>query len=462
MLYMLQDRTYIAIDLKSFYASVECRERSLDPLTAKLVVADPARTGKTICLAVTPALKAYGLSGRSRLFEVEAKAREVKRQSGKELEYIVAPPRMALYIQYSARIYGIYLKYFSPEDIHVYSIDEVFIDVTSYLKFYKISARELTVRVIKNILAETGITATAGIAPNLYLCKIAMDIVAKHSPADKDGVRIAELDEMTYRRTLWSHRPLTDFWRIGQGISHRLERKYIFTMGDIARMSLKNPDLLYKEFGIDAEILIDHAWGYENVGMKDIKNYRSTAKSLTSGQVLQRPYSFEEGKIIVREMAELLALDLFEKHLVTPSLTLQAGYDIEGIPQDFSGELVRDFYGRIIPCPAHGSLSVGEGTNSSRIITEGFVRLYEHIVNPELKLRRFNLCANSVKKEGEMELSLFDFTEEKVIEKKEERLQKARLSIIKRYGKNAILKGTNLQEGAMTIERNSQIGGHKK
>mgnify|MGYP002621154211 CR=1 FL=1 len=458
---MPQNRTYIAIDLKSFYASVECRERGLDPLAAKLVVADASRTSKTICLAVSPALKAYGLSGRCRLFEVEAKAREVKRHTGKDLEYITATPRMALYMQYSANVYRVYLKYFAPEDIHVYSIDEVFIDATSYLKLYKTNAHDLAVKVIRNILSETGITATAGIAPNLYLCKIAMDIVAKHIPADSDGVRIASLDELTYRKTLWSHRPLTDFWRIGKGISHRLEKKRIYTMGDIARTSLRNPNLLYDEFGIDAEILIDHAWGYENVGMKDIKNYRSSAKSVSSGQVLQRPYSFEEGKIIVREMAELLALDLFEKHLVTSSVTLQVGYDIEGIPQDFDGELVSDFYGRTVPKPAHGSAFVGDGTNSSKAICEGFVSLYERVVNPELKVRRFNVTANGVKKQQEREPTLFDGLEENLFEKKEENLQETRLSIIRKFGKNAILKGTNLQEGAMTVERNMQIGGHK-
>lgn len=455
---MSQKKTYIAIDLKSFYASVECRERGLNPLITKLVVADSSRSSKTICLAVTPALKAYGLSGRSRLFEVEAKAREIKRQTGK---YITAPPRMALYIQYSARIYNIYLKYFSPEDIHVYSIDEVFIDATSYLKLYKTDARDLAIKVIKNILSETGITATAGIAPNLYLCKIAMDIVAKHIPADEDGVRIAELDEMSYREKLWSHRPLTDFWRIGKGIARRLEKKFIFTMGDIARTSLRNPNLLYDDFGIDAEILIDHAWGYENVGMKDIKGYKSTAKSLTSGQVLQRPYSFEEGKIIIREMAELLALDLFEKNLVTSTVTLQVGYDIEGIPENFDGEFVKDFYGRIVPKPAHGSVFVGDDTNSSKAIVEGFVSLYERIVNPALKVRRFNISANGIKNQSEREASLFDDIEENIPDKKEESLQQARLAIIKKFGKNAILKGTNLQESAMTIERNKQIGGHK-
>ena len=309
------NKVYLAIDLKSFYASVECRERGLDPLKAKLVVADASRTSKTICLAVTPALKAYGLSGRSRLFEVEAKAREVKRRTGKDLEYITAVPRMALYIKYSAKIYSVYLKYFAPEDIHVYSIDEVFIDATAYLSFYKMTARELAEKVIGDILLETGITATAGIAPNLYLSKIAKDIWAKHIPADAKGVRIAELDEMTYRRELWNHKPITDFWRIGKGTARRLEKLLIFSMGDLARASLERPSGLYKEFGIDAEILIDHAWGYENVCMKNIKDYHSESKSLGSGQVLHSAYNFEKARIIVREMAETLALNLFEKKI---------------------------------------------------------------------------------------------------------------------------------------------------
>lgn len=461
----MQERTFIAIDLKSFYASVECRERGLDPLTTKLVVADKSRTSKTICLAVTPALKAFGLSGRSRLFEVEAKAREIKRQTGKELEYITAVPRMALYIDYSTRIYNVYLKYFAPEDIHVYSIDEVFIDATSYLSFYKLSARELVTKVIRDVLSETGITATAGIAPNLYLCKIAMDIVAKHIPADKDGVRIAELDVISYRKQLWSHQPITDFWRVGKGIARRLEKYFIRTMGDIARISLENPELLYKEFGIDAEILIDHAWGIEPVGMKEIKNYKSEAKSLGSGQVLHEPYTFEKGKIIVREMAELLALDLFKKKLVSSSITLQVGYDVETLAKNgFDGEVVRDYYGRDIPKPAHGSFSFGTETNSSKLIVEGFVSLYEKIVNPAWLIRRVNICANNTIPLNERQPSLFDELDEKeggVNRKKEDNLQKARLEIIKKFGKNAILKGTNLEEGATTMDRNQQIGGHK-
>ena len=459
------NKTYLAIDLKSFYASVECRERLLDPLTTKLVVADKSRTSKTICLAVTPALKAYGLSGRSRLFEVEAKAREIKRQTGKELDYIVAPPRMALYIQYSTRIYNVYLRYFAPEDIHVYSIDEVFIDATSYLPFYKMTAHELAVKVIHEVLKETGITATAGIAPNLFLCKAAMDIVAKHISADKDGVRIAEIDVSSYRKELWNHQPITDFWRVGKATARRLEKHFIHTMGDIARMSLNNPEILFDEFGIDAEILIDHAWGIEPVGMKDIKSYKSEAKSLGSGQVLHEPYTFGKAKIIVREMAELLALDLFKKKMVAASVTLQVGYDVESLNlKNFDGEVVRDFYGRDIPKPAHASAWLGQETNSSKIIVEAFVGLFEKIVNPSWLVRRVNITANNTKLESEHQPGLFDDVDKKdggFNQEKEDSLQKTRLEIMRKFGKNALLKGMNLQEGATTIDRNAQIGGHK-
>lgn len=458
------EKTYIAIDLKSFYASVECRERNLDPLTTKLVVADKSRSSKTICLAVSPAMKVYGLSGRSRLFEVEAKAREIKRTTGKDLDYITAPPRMSLYIQYSTRIYNIYLKYFAPEDIHVYSIDEVFIDVTSYLSLYNVDAHELATRVIHDVLSETGITATAGIAPNLYLCKIAMDVVAKHIPADKDGVRIAMLDVASYRRLLWNHQPITDFWRIGKGIARRLEKFFIRTMGDSARTSLRNPRLLYNEFGIDAEILIDHAWGIEPVGMKEIKNYKSDAKSLGSGQVLHEPYSYEKAKIIVREMAELLALDLFRKNLVTSSITLQVGYDVETLNlKDFGDEVVRDYYGREVPKPAHGSWSLGMETNSSKLIVDGFVSLFERITNKNWLIRRMNITANNTIPKELRQPGLFDDVQETEIglnQKKEDNLQKARLEIIRKFGKNAILKGVNLEEGATTRDRNMQIGGH--
>ena len=462
----MPQKTYIAIDLKSFYASVECHERGLDPLTTKLVVADKSRTSKTICLAVSPALKAYGLGGRCRLFEVEAKAREVKRRTGKDLEYITAVPRMSLYIKYSTQIYRVYLKYFAPEDIHVYSIDEVFIDVTSYLSFYKLTAHELVVRVIHDVLSETGITATAGIAPNLYLAKIAMDIVAKHIPADKDGVRIAELDVMSYRKLLWTHTPITDFWRVGNGTARRLEKYFIRTMGDLARTSLKNPKLLYDEFGIDAEILIDHAWGIESVGMKEIKNYKSGAKSLGSGQVLHEPYTFEKAKIIVREMAELLALDLFKKKLVADSAALFVGYDIESLNQsDFAGEVVYDYYGREVPKPAHGGISLGMETNSSKVIVEALVNLFENIVNRKYLVRRVNITANGVKPVSESQPGLFDdigLSGEEFSLKKEDSLQKTRLEIIRKFGKNAILKGMNLEEGATTRDRNEQIGGHHK
>lgn len=452
-------KTYIAIDLKSFYASVECRERGLDPLTAKLVVADASRTSKTICLAVTPALKAYGIGGRCRLFEVEQKAREVKRQSGKDLEYIVAPPRMAHYIKKSAQIYGIYLRFFAPEDIHVYSIDEVFIDATSYLSFYKTDARALTQKVIGAILEETGITATAGIAPNLYLCKIAMDIWAKRMQADKNGVRIAELDEMTYRRELWYHKPLTDFWRIGNGTARRLERRCIYTMGDLARASLKAPLFLYDEFGIDAEILIDHAWGRESVQMKDIKNYRSSAKSLGSGQVLHCAYDYEKGKIVAREMAEALALDLFQKKMVASSVTIAVCYDSSTLEIDgFDGELCSDYYGRLAPKPAHASASFSAETNSSAQIVAAIVGLYEQIVNRDWFVRRMYVNANNVIPQSQCQPTLFDQDNSSA---KEDSLQETRLAIIKKFGKNALLKGTDYEEGATTRDRNAQIGGHK-
>lgn len=472
-------RTYIAIDLKSFYASVECRERGLDPLTAKLVVADSSRTSKTICLAVTPALKAYGLSGRSRLFEVEAKAREIKRQTGKDLEYITAVPRMALYIKYSAKIYGVYLRYFAPEDIHVYSIDEVFIDATTYLPFYKMNARELTEKVIEEILLETGITATAGIAPNLYLCKIAMDIWAKHIPADKNGARIAELDEMLYRQKLWEHRPITDFWRIGNGTARRLEKYYIFTMGDLARFSLEVPDFLYKEFGIDAEILIDHAWGRESVEMKNIKSYRSETKSLSSGQVLHYAYTFEKARIIVQEMAASLALDLFEKKLVASSITLQVGYDVKSLEvmeKEYSfgfenadrnsskipdSEIVMDYYGRLMPKPAHGTIGFGiscEETNSSGEIVGAALKLFEKITNREWFIRRINITANNTKSLDKRQPGLFD---EEAGYKKEESLQNARIRIMKKFGRNALLKAVDFEDGATLRERNVQIGGHR-
>ena len=457
----MHDHTYIAIDLKSFYASVECRERGLDPLKTNLVVADASRTSKTICLAVTPTLKAYGLSGRSRLFEVEAKAREIKAKTGKDLEYIVAPPHMSLYIQYSSLIYKIYLHYFSPEDIHVYSIDEVFIDATSYLKFYNIDAHTLTLKVIKDVLSQTGITATAGIAPNLYLCKIAMDIVAKHIPADKDGARIAELDEMSYRQKLWAHKPITDFWRVGNGIAGRLSKVGLYTMGDIALQSVKNEQVLYDILGIDAEILIDHAWGYEPVTMKHIKNYKSSQKGISCGQVLSKPYEYEKARIVVREMAELMALDLFNKKLLSSSVFLWICYDKDSLLYDsYEGQLVMDPYGRIMPKPVHGGCGLGTETNSSAVIIHAILKIFDKIVDPNLLIRRINMGANDVIPVEMRQPGLFDEDEEES-HKKEDSLQKTRLKIIKRFGKNALLKGMNLQEGATTIERNAQIGGHK-
>jgi len=453
------NKTYLAIDLKSFYASVECRERALNPLTTNLVVADASRTNKTICLAVSPSLKKYGLSGRSRLFEVEAKAAEILRRTGKPLEYITAVPRMALYIQYSSEIYSIYLKYFSAEDVHVYSIDEVFIDATSYLSYYNLTARELTQKVIQNILQETGITATAGIAPNLFLCKVAMDIVAKHVEPDENGVRIAELDEMGFRQRLWNHQPLTDFWRIGHGISKRLQDNFMYTMGDVARRSLEDEDSLYKIFGIDAEILIDHAWGYEPCTLKDIKGYKSQSKGLGSGQVLQHPYTFEKARIIVREMAELLALDMFEKNIVASSFSLLIGYDRTSLDNcEYKGEVVNDGWGRMMPKPAHGNFDLGVETNSSHQIVEGFVRLFEKIADDGLMVRRVGVNANNVIAREARQMGLFDDVEK---DEKEDKLQQARLDILKKFGKNALLKGTNLQDGAMTRERNKQIGGHK-
>ncbi len=457
----MSKRTYIAIDLKSFYASVECVERGLNPLTTNLVVADASRTSKTICLAVSPSLKAYGLSGRSRLFEVEQKAEEIKRSTGKELEYIVAVPRMQLYIDYSAEIYQVYLKYISAEDIHVYSIDEVFMDVTDYLSLYKMTARELTEKIIRDVLSTLGITATAGIAPNLYLCKVAMDIVAKHIPADEHGVRIAEIDEKGYREQLWDHTPLTDFWRVGGGTKRRLASNGMFTMGDVALMSVKAPELLYSLFGIDAELLIDHAWGIEPCTIKDIKNYRPRTNCLSSGQVLQCPYSYDKGRIIVKEMAELLALDLVDKKMTTPSMTLYIGYDRDNMESGvYRGPVHVDYYGRTVPKPAHGTVNLGEPTSSTAKITEALVKLYEEIVNPVLMVRRVNISANSLVPEDQV-FCQYDLFTDPVKADKEKKLQQAMLEIHKRFGKNAILKGTNLEDGAMTIERNSQIGGHK-
>lgn len=477
----MKNRIYIAIDLKSFYASVECIERGLDPMTTNLVVADASRTEKTICLAVSPSLKAYGIPGRPRLFEVVQKARKLG------IDYITAPPQMALYMEYSAKIYQIYLKYAAPEDIHVYSIDEVLIDITSYLKMNETTPRAFTKTIIQDIFETTGITATGGIGTNLYLCKVAMDIVAKHIRPDEDGVRIAELDEQTYRETLWSHRPLTDFWRVGRGYTKKLEAQGLFTMGDIARCSLGKPEeyfneeLLYQMFGINAELLIDHAWGYEPCTMEAIKAYQPESNSIGSGQVLHCAYDFWQTRLVVAEMIDLLSLDLVDKGLVTDQIVLTIGYDIENLTDParkraYHGPVKADHYGRLVPKHAHGTENLSFPTSSTKLLTEAVLTLFDRIVDSKLLIRRINLTANHVVKEGEItpettyeQLDLF--TDYEAIEQeknqenaqleKEKKMQQAVLDIKKKYGKNAILKGMNLQEGATTIDRNQQIGGHK-
>ena len=503
---MLKSRTYIAIDLKSFYASVECRERGLDPLTTNLVVADASRTDKTICLAVSPSLKAYGIGGRARLFEVVQRLRvvnnerqfnaprlrftgksiddnELKKHPELAIDYIAAPPRMAFYIEYSTRIYNIYMRYIAPEDIHVYSIDEVFIDATNYLKTYKLSAHELTIKIIREVLRETGITATAGIGTNMYLAKVAMDIVAKHIPADKDGVRIAELDETTYRQKLWDHRPLTDFWRVGHGIARRLERNEIYTMGMLARQSVENEEMLYKLFGVNAELLIDHAWGWEPCTIDLVKQYRPETNSLSSSQVLQCAYTCDKARIIVHEMADAVALGLVEKRLVTDQLTLTINYDTESlsnpeIRKRYHGEIVADFYGRSVPKPAHGTANLPFATSSAMMIIDAILQIYDKQVNPDLLVRRitigtFNVVPEKASGNSDIprpsQLDLFTDPEEvnRNIEKanrrlsKERRMQEAVIDIKKKYGKNAVLKGMNFEEGATAKERNRQIGGHK-
>lgn len=506
----MKEKTYIAIDLKSFYASVECMERGLDPMTTNLVVADASRTQKTICLAVSPSLKAYGISGRSRLFEVVQKVKQVnearRRQlpshrflgaswDAKELnahpefsvDFLTAPPQMAHYMKCSGKIYEIYLKYIAPEDIHVYSIDEVFMDVTNYLHTYQVTAEELARTMILDVLQTTGITAAAGIGTNLFLCKAAMDIEAKHIPPDVNGVRIAKLDEQSFRRSLWSHRPLTDFWRIGRGYARKLEEHGLYTMGDIARCSLGKPDeyynedLLYQLFGVNAELLIDHAWGWEPCTIADIKAYKPESNSIGAGQVLPCPYSFGKAKLVAMEMADALALDLVEKRLVTRQLTLTAGYDIEnlkdpGIRSGYHGEIKTDAYGRAVPKHAHGTANLSCPTSSSRQLTQAITGLFQQIVNPNLLVRRLTVTANNVTPEDLIpqedtyeQLDLFtDYgllerqrSEEKAALEKERKLQEAMLEIKKKYGKNSILKGMNLQEGATARERNNQIGGHK-
>ena len=500
---MDNQRTYIAIDLKSFYASAECVALGLDPLKTNLVVADTSRTDKTICLAVTPSLKAYGIPGRARLFEVIQKVKLINNErrrragisqfTGKscnadelaahpdwELDYIAATPRMAYYIEISAQVYNTYLQYIAPEDMHVYSIDEVFMDVTAYLRLYKTTAHELAIKIIRDVLQRTGITATAGIGTNMYLCKIAMDIVAKHIPADKDGVRIAELDEMSYREKLWNHRPITDFWRVGRGTAARLASLGIDTMGQIARLSLQHEELLYRMFGINAELLIDHAWGWEPCTMDLVKAYRPETNSISSGQVLQSPYTFKKARIVVEEMADALSLQLVEKRIVTPKMTLTIGYDRESLSRpeiraQYKGEIRIDHYGRAVPKYAHGTATPPEPTSSSKMIIDAILALYDRITNPLLLIRRITIAATiilektSAKKDTPVQLDLFtDYQQLKQQEEqhretlaKERRMQEARLEIKQRFGQNAILKGLNFGDGATGKERNRQIGGHK-
>ena len=448
-------RTYVAIDLKSFYASVECVERGLDPLKAKLVVADESRTDKTICLAVSPALKAIGVSGRPRLFEV---LRTIPRR-----DFIVAPPQMKKYMEVSTKIFGIYASFVSPKDIHVYSVDEVFIDVTSYLKSYKMNAHDLTRTMIAKVLEETGITATAGIGSNLYLAKIAMDIEAKHMEPDADGVRIAELDEYSYRKKLWDHQPITDFWRIGPGYARRLKNLGIYTMGELAKYSLTGYDNLYKTFGINAELLIDHAWGYEPVTMQDIKNYHSDNHSISIGQVLAQPYRYNQTRTIVSEMADALALDLVKKNLVADQIVLTLGYDASN---HFAGEKQKDWYGRLVPKYAHGSINLGDFNASASLIIDKSLELFDKIIDRSLTVRRVYIIANHVKIDDNtkksVQLDLFtDYKQQEQNMKKEKSRQKAILKIKAKFGKNAILKGINFEEGATMRQRNSQIGGHR-
>ena len=492
----MTEKTYIAIDLKSFYASVECVERNLDPLTTNLVVADASRTDKTICLAVSPSLKSYGIGGRPRLFEVKQKMKHINLQRQKAIHYkpftnesyssitldkypsikadfIIAVPRMAFYMQYSTKIYEIYLKYISPEDIHVYSIDEVFIDVTSYLNLYHTTPHELAMTMIKDVYQNTGITATAGIGTNLYLAKVAMDIVAKHVDADQDGVRIAELNDMTYRQLLWNHKPITDFWRVGRGYAKRLEKYQLYTMGDIARFSLQNDYQLYEEFGVNAELLIDHAWGYEPCTIKDIKSYQPENHSLGNGQVLMRPYTFEEAEIIVKEMTDNLVLQLVEKNMMTNTIGLYIGYDSSNLKDYANLETKKNWYGRTDPKPSDGIMHLKQYTSSTKNIMQEAVKLYHKIANPALSIRRINISFHNIlpKEEAQKissyeQIDLFSEVQETQINPedldKEEKLQKALLDIKHKYGKNAVLKGTSLQKAATGRERNKQIGGHRE
>ena len=500
-----KNRSYIAIDLKSFYASVECLERGLDPMTTNLLVADNSRTNKTICLAVSPSLKAYGIPGRPRLFQVISKMREVnchrlykapnrvfqgesydsnqlKNSPEIQVSYIVAPPQMKLYLEYSTRIYAIYLKYVAPEDIHVYSIDEVFIDITDYFKLYKLSPYEMAQMIIKDVFKSTGITATVGIGTNLYLAKIAMDIHAKNIQPDEDGGRIAELDEMTYRKLLWNHRPITDFWRVGKGYGKKLEKNGLYTMGDVAKCSLGkadeyyNEDLLYGLFGVNAELLIDHAWGWEPCTMEDIKSYKPQSNSLGSGQVLHEAYDFQRTKLIVKEMTDLLVLDLVAKNLVTDQIVLTIGYDVENLKdekraQAYDGQVSIDAYGRRIPKHGHGTINLKQASSSTMLIMEAVMDLFHRIADENLLVRRVNIrannviCQDSISKDQVQQLDMFSKEETREEEdrqvERERKLDQARVQLRDKYGKNIILKGMNLEEGARTVSRNKQIGGHK-
>lgn len=496
------DRIYACIDLKSFYASVECRERGLDPLTTNLVVADASRTEKTICLAVSPSLKQYGIPGRARLFEVVQKIKEVNYKRKKnnkiykfkdksyddnelrnnptlEVDYIIAEPRMAYYMNYSTKIYNVYLKYLSSDDIYVYSIDEVFCDITDYISYYKITARELITKIIEDVYDTTGITATAGIGTNMYLAKVAMDIVAKKMKPNDKGVRIAGLDEKTYKKLLWSHKPITDFWRVGRGYAKKLEENKIYTMGDVARCSVQNEELLFKLFGVNAELLIDHAWGWEPCTMDYVKSYKPERNSIGAGQVLHCPYNYEKTKLIVREMIDLLVLELVEKHFVTNQIVLTIGYDIENITNsniEYDGEITKDHYGRNIPKHAHGTANIDHKTSSTKVITNSVMELFDRIINKKLLIRRINITACNVEDENNVkeektykQFNLFsdykkvDLDNRKMKEEEEEekKLQLALLDIKNKYGKNSILKGMNFKDGATTIERNGLIGGHK-
>ena len=495
-------KVYACIDLKSFYASVECVERNLNPLTTNLVVADEARTEKTVCLAVTPSLKQYGLSGRSRLYEVVQKVRDINQQRKRrikgnftdksyddiklknnptlELDYIIATPRMRYYMEYSNKVYNIYLKYLAPEDIYVYSIDEVFMDITNYLNMYKMKPRELVTMIIQDVYKTTGITATGGIGTNMYLAKIAMDIVAKHVQEDENGVRVAGLDEITYRKKLWNHKPLTDFWRVGEGIAKKLEENGIHTMGDIALCSIQDENRLFKLFGVNAELLIDHAWGYEPVTIEDVKKYKPTSNSLSSGQVLHEPYDYKKTKLIVKEMTDLLTLEMVDKHFVTDQIVLTIGYDTSNlinpeIVKRYNGEIKTDFYGRKVPKPAHGTIRLDHQTSSTKLIMDAVLKLYDKITNPILLTRRINIAVCNLVNENNTknvykQFDIFSNIEEEMLkkekeledEKKERNVQRVIIDIKNKYGKNALLKGMNLEDGATTIERNRQVGGHKE